>query len=148
MSIYRMKLDKNRCIHCKACEVHCQAKNAMPPDLKLGVHTSSRLEMKNGRPVMNASYRSCYHCKEPACVEICPTDAMRIREEDGLVYMEPSLCIGCEACIDECPWHIPVFNEATNVVMKCDFCMDRLDNGLLPACVTACTTHALSFTKK
>ncbi len=29
--------------------------------------------------------------------------------------------------------------------MKCDLCMDRIDAGLKPACVTGCTTHALSL---
>ena len=64
------------------------------------------------------------------------------------IVIDQDECIGCEACIEACPWHIPVFNKATNTVMKCDFCMDRVDAGLKPACVTACTTHALSFSEK
>lgn len=148
MSKYRLKLDKNRCIHCKACEVHCKSKNNTPLGIKLGVHTSSLPVMKDGVPFIKASYQCCYHCEEPACVDVCPTEAMKRRESDGIVYVVQEDCIGCEACIEACPWHIPVFNAATNTVLKCDFCMDRVDKGLKPACVTACTTHALSFGEK
>jgi len=112
------------------------------------VHTSGKPELKDGKVVMKASFRSCYHCDEPACVEACPTEAMVRRESDGLVYVIKELCIGCESCIAACPWNIPVLHEEDNVVGKCDYCMDRLDAGLEPACVTACTTHALCLERK
>lgn len=148
MSNYRMKLDKKRCIHCKACEVHCKVKNNNPVGIKYAVHTSGNPELKDGKIVMKASFRSCYHCDDPACVAACPTEAMVRRESDGLVYVVKELCIGCESCISACPWNIPVLHEDENVVGKCDYCMDRLDAGLEPACVTACTTHALCLERK
>jgi Fe-S-cluster-containing dehydrogenase component len=30
-------------------------------------------------------------------------------------------------------------------MIKCDYCIERIDRGLKPACVTKCTTHALKF---
>lgn len=148
MSNYRMKLDKNRCIHCKACEVHCKVKNNNPVGIKYAVHTSGKPELKAGKVVMKASFRSCYHCEDPECVKACPTEAMVRRESDGLVYVIKELCIGCESCISACPWNIPILHEESNIVGKCDYCMDRLDAGLEPACVTACTTHALTLERK
>jgi Fe-S-cluster-containing dehydrogenase component len=32
-------------------------------------------------------------------------------------------------------------------VVKCDYCMDRIDAGLKPACVSKCVTHCLEFGK-
>lgn len=148
MSIYRMKLDKDRCIHCKACEVHCKVVNNNPVGIKFGRHTSKGPELKDGKIVLKASYQCCYHCEDPACVEACPTEAMVRRESDGIVYVIKELCIGCESCVTACPWNIPVLLEEENVIGKCDFCMDRLDAGLQPACVTACTTHALTLERK
>lgn len=148
MSIYRIKLDKDRCIHCKACEIHCKVRNANPVGIKFAVHTTTGPELKDGKIVLKAGFRSCYHCEKPACVEACPTEAMTRRESDGIVYVNKELCIGCESCISACPWNIPVLFEEDNVVGKCDLCMDRLDAGLEPACVTACTTHALRLERK
>jgi Fe-S-cluster-containing dehydrogenase component len=148
MSIYVMKLDKRRCIHCKACEIHCKVKNDLPHGIKYAVHTSCGPQWKDGKITFNASYRCCYHCENPNCVEACPTGAMTKRETDGIVFVQKDLCIGCKACIEACPWHIPVYLESENVVGKCDLCMDRLDAGLMPACVTSCTTHALHLERK
>lgn len=35
---YSMQTNALLCISCKACEVHCKVKNAVPKALKLGVH--------------------------------------------------------------------------------------------------------------
>ncbi|HHB76267.1 MAG TPA: 4Fe-4S ferredoxin, partial [Desulfobulbus sp.] len=44
-----------------------------------------------------------------------------------------------------CPWGVPQLNQEKNKMVKCDFCVDRVDNGLKPVCVTKCTTQALRF---
>jgi Fe-S-cluster-containing dehydrogenase component len=97
-------------------------------------------------PSIDFVYLSCFHCEKPWCVDACPTGAMRRREQDGIVFVEPSLCVGCKACITACPWSVPQWNPEIGKVGKCDLCMDRIDEGLEPACVTKCTTGCLSFT--
>lgn len=145
MSKYIFKTNQERCISCNACEVHCKQKNKVPTGAKLGQMVSVGPVNRGGKPKIMNLFMPCFHCEQPWCVAACPTNAMVRREEDGIVYVQRDLCVGCKACIISCPWDIPQWDETTGTVMKCDLCMDRLDAGLKPACVTACTTHALEF---
>jgi Fe-S-cluster-containing dehydrogenase component len=72
---------------------------------------------------------------------------MQRRPKDGIVFVDQALCIGCKSCMIACPWGAPQWNPGTGKVVKCDYCMDRLDEGLLPACVNNCTTRCLHFGK-
>jgi len=80
------------------------------------------------------------------CVPACPNEAL-YKREDGLVLIHMDKCDGCQSCIEACPWDVPVYNEATGKIMKCDFCVDRVDAGGIPACVTGCTANALEFVR-
>lgn len=149
MSNYRIKLDKQRCIACHACEVHCKAKNNVPVGVTFNhIFITGPVADKNGLPRYEAKYQPCFHCKKPECAPACPVEAISIRESDGLVLIDAETCIGCQACIEACPWSVPVFYEDENKVFKCDFCRDRIDEGLDPACVQGCTAHALEFVRK
>lgn len=102
----------------------------------------------------------CNHCKQPPCVRVCPTKAT-FKKEDGIVAIDYHRCIGCRFCMVACPFGARSFNwkdpqpfikkqnkefptRAKGVVEKCNFCMERLSKGLLPACVEA-SNGALVF---
>jgi hydrogenase-4 component A len=44
----------------------------------------------------------CHHCDEPACVAVCPVNAIT-RQEDS-IHLDESLCIGCKMCALACPF--------------------------------------------
>lgn len=44
---------------------------------------------------------SCMHCKHTDCVEVCPVEAFH--EAETILYINPSSCIDCDACVSECP---------------------------------------------
>jgi Fe-S-cluster-containing dehydrogenase component len=103
----------------------------------------------------------CNHCDNPPCVRVCPTQATWKRE-DGIVMMDMHRCIGCRFCMAGCPYGSRSFNwrdprpyiedidpsyptRTRGVVEKCNFCAERIDKGLQPACVEACKNKALIF---
>ena len=103
----------------------------------------------------------CNHCDDPPCTKYCPTRATW-RREDGIVMMDFHRCIGCRYCMAGCPYGSRSFNwkdprpfikkiniefptRTKGVVEKCNFCEERLSQGLLPACVEACKEKALVF---
>jgi len=149
MAIYKMKFDKKRCIACNACLVHCKVKNKVPTGLSLNRLTAEGpIADADGKPSANLKYENCRHCKKPQCVPA--SEGTFYVREDGLVLIDESKTIGKDlamAIIEACPWSIPVWDDAAGKVLKCDYCVDRVDAGGTPACATGCTTHAIEFVR-
>jgi Fe-S-cluster-containing dehydrogenase component len=145
MSKYFLLQDQKNCIGCLGCEVHCKSNKGLDIGPRLCQIIPVGPKKINQLPQMAFVFMPCFHCDEPWCVSVCPTGAMRKRPEDGIVHVEHALCVGCKCCITACPWGAPQWNQDIGKVVKCDYCMDRVDQGLKPACVTKCVTHCLSF---
>jgi formate-dependent nitrite reductase membrane component NrfD/ferredoxin len=62
---------------------------------------------------------------------------------DGIVEFDPSVCIGCKACMQACPYDAIYIDPETNTAAKCHYCAHRTDIGLEPACVVVCPEHAI-----
>lgn len=148
---YAFFFDANACSGCKACEMACRDKH----NLYKGIRWRRVYEIAGGgwnieNKVMyhnlvayNLSM-SCNHCADPACIHACPTKAMQKRE-DGIVFIDPDLCMGCKYCSWACPYDAPQYNYKTGLMTKCDFCMDYIDEGKPPSCVAACPMRVLDF---
>ena len=145
MSKYYLAQDEKRCIGCRACEVQCKINKTLPPESKPCQVISVGPRLVENRPRASYVFISCHHCEKPWCVAACPTGAMRKRPEDGIVYINEEDCVGCKSCISACPWGAPQWNAEKGIVVKCDYCKERIDQGLKPACVTICTTQCLQL---
>jgi len=95
-------------------------------------------------PVFHFSL-ACNHCEEALCMQNCPALAYTRDKETGAIIHHAEACIGCKYCTWACPYDAPKFNPATQIVEKCNFCVDRISDGKKPACAQACPVGALSF---
>ncbi|MDI6605010.1 MAG: 4Fe-4S dicluster domain-containing protein [Thermoanaerobacteraceae bacterium] len=86
----------------------------------------------------------CMHCADAPCVAICPVKAISINK-DGVVLVDKSKCIGCGSCLLVCPFGIPRIDTSAKIMRKCDLCIDRVKDGMEPACVQFCSVGALKF---
>jgi len=134
----------DNCIGCHACESACSEKNDLP------AHISFRSVgyVEGGTfpdyQRMNISM-ACNHCDDPVCLKGCPTRAYTKHEEFGAVIQDPDICFGCGYCTWVCPYNAPQLDPVAGQVEKCNMCVDRLEVGLKPACVSACLGNALNF---
>lgn len=141
---YGMLIDLRRCTGCHACSVSCKAEFDVP----LGV-TRSWVEYVEKGEYPNVSRhflpRLCNHCRHPICVDVCPTGATWKRKKDGIVVIDPDICIGCKYCVLACPYDARFINPVTGAADKCDFCLHRVEKGLVPSCVNTCIGGARIF---
>jgi Fe-S-cluster-containing dehydrogenase component len=86
----------------------------------------------------------CNQCTHPACVQVCPTGAT-YKTVDGVVLIDEKYCIGCQYCVQACPYGARFFNARKGVSEKCYWCYHRITKGLQPACVEVCPVGARIF---
>ena len=135
--------DAARCIGCQACEVACKQWNGIP-----ATQPAYRWVVERDRgefPDVKRTFlsESCHQCVYPACVAACPRRAITRDGATGLVRIDAAACVGCGACVDACPWHIPA-KRADGTMGKCDGCATcGLTPEGLPHCVATCPMQAL-----
>ena len=147
MSAYYLFQDTKTCIGCRSCEIACKSRKRLPEGPRPCQIVTIGPTLIEDLPRACSVLMPCFHCENPWCVAVCPTGAMQKRAKDGIVFVDPDLCVGCKLCMSACPWGAPQWNPETGKVVKCDYCMERLDAGLEPACVAVCLTHCLHFGK-
>lgn len=165
-----MVINLNRCTGCNSCAVACKANHGLGPDL---FYTYVKVGEEGTYPTakMTVSPSICNHCTYPICVEKCPTGASWQRD-DGIVLVDHDKCIGCDTCIQVCPYNVRTHvtdamvstyyddspdtggttyestmyaDHKVDTVEKCTFCSDRIDEGLDPLCVATCPAMARTF---
>lgn len=156
-------VDLAKCRNARKCMDACQNHHQLRPEQ----HHVNVLQMKDAE--YTAPYympKHCQHCDNPPCTKVCPVNAT-FKREDGIVLIDNERCIGCRFCVAACPYSARVFNWfeprdaekyagvtyniETNVpqkkgtISKCLFSADRLREGKLPTCVSACPNGTYWF---
>jgi len=162
-----MLIDVSKCIGCRACQVACKQWHELPaeettnrgtyenpPDLSADTWTKVIFKEYGDNGTLRWLFRKeqCMHCTDPACVNVCPTGALQRHPSLGFIVYNRHRCSGCGYCVEFCPFLIPRMDKESNKLLgsgrmggKCDFCFDRVSNGLEPACAKACPTGAIKF---
>jgi Fe-S-cluster-containing dehydrogenase component len=179
--------DLTKCVGCGACVTACHEHNgkkypepqkpfpAMFPSTVKAEDWSERRDVEDRLTPYNWLYiqtvrgqwqgqdfevnipRRCMHCQNPPCANLCPWGAAA-REKNGVVRIDPDICLGGAKCKSVCPWQIPMRQTGVGlylkllpryggngVMFKCDRCFDRVAAGRKPACVEACPYDVQDF---
>ena len=138
-----MAIDTRRCVGCMDCVVACKTENQTPA----GMNRDWISYATKGRyPALSLTIQSerCNHCDSPPCVSCCPTGASHVHDWGGIVLVTREECIGCKACLASCPYDARYLHP-DGYADKCTFCIERVERGLDPACVSVCPTRCMHF---
>lgn len=150
MAKWALAVDLKKCIGCNTCTMACKIENFTPK----GVFWIRVLKEEINNKRLSIPVQ-CMHCEEPSCLKVCPTEAIKKRD-DGIVLVDHTLCIGCKNCVTACPYGAPQFLEKiepyfaigftpweiygfeidkrklhkVGTMEKCTLCYHRIDEGI------------------
>jgi Fe-S-cluster-containing dehydrogenase component len=153
-------VDTTVCIGCRKCEWACKGahdieqgdfesyqNNEVLNDMRRPTPTDLTIVNRYTDEGLRNVKLQCMHCDYPACVSACIVGAIS-KTENGSVVWDTDMCIGCRYCMVACPFQIPTFEYEKALdprIVKCDFCIDRTNEGKIPACVNICPVEALTY---
>ena len=154
-------IDTTLCTACRGCQVACKQWHDLPAE-----KTSNRGTYQNPADLSFMTYKlvrfeevvtggklkrlffsdQCRHCIEPPC-EMAADDRKAIFKDSAtgaVIYTANTKKLDAQEIVDSCPYNVPRAAK-DGTLAKCDMCIDRVENGLLPACVKTCPTGAMNF---
>jgi formate dehydrogenase iron-sulfur subunit len=155
-------IDTTVCTACRGCQVACKQWHDLPAQ-----KTVNRGSYQNPEDLSYDTYKlvrmkeqvvdgqlkwlffpdQCRHCLEPPCEATAgePSAIFRDPGSGAVVYTAVTRELGnLDEIIESCPYDIPR-KAPDGTLVKCDMCLDRVQNDMLPACVKTCPTGAMNF---
>jgi len=154
-------IDTTTCTGCRGCQIACKQWKGLPAE-----KTVNRGSFQNPEDLSFSTYKlvrmseaeinkklqwlffpdQCRHCVEPPCLESAgePKAIYKDNATGAVLYTKVTKDLDADSIIQSCPYNIPR-KGADGSLAKCDMCIDRVSNGLLPACVKTCPTGTMNF---
>lgn len=158
-----MVVDLAKCQNARKCISACQNAHDLYPH-QYHINVLQMQDSQNTAPYNMP--KPCQQCDNPPCVSVCPVDAT-FKRQDGIVLIDNERCIGCRFCMAACPYSARIFHwlepkvselnkdktydvelnvpQKKGTISKCLFSADRLREGKLPYCVSACPNGVYWF---
>lgn len=160
-------IDLTRCTACRGCQVACKQWNKLPAE-----ETKNHGSHQNPMDVSAITYKTvhmkevaddqgfmaawlffpeqCRHCVEAPCKMVADAyddqAILQDPETGAITFTERTKDLpDFDEIREACPYNIPRQHADTKIMAKCTMCLDRVHNGLLPACVQACPTGCMNF---
>ena len=105
------------CIGCFSCMIVCAGINKQDHSISKSCIKIRTYGGLSGRFVETV----CHACREPACAEACPSNALRLRVGGG-VRLKQEQCIGCRRCVNACMVKAVDFDEDLKYPIICSHC--------------------------
>jgi formate dehydrogenase iron-sulfur subunit len=157
-------IDATLCMGCRGCQVACKQWHDLPAeetqnlgtyenpqDLSFDTYKLVRMREAVVDGKLNWLFfpEQCRHCVEAPCLETAgdPSAIFQDAATGAIIYTANTRNLNVDEIIVSCPYNIPRKAE-DGTLAKCDMCLDRVQNGLLPACVKTCPTGAMNFSDR
>lgn len=138
--------DFKKCLGCHSCELACAVSKSKSQNL-LGAIYEDPKPAKRVKVISVSGIPApmqCHQCEDAPCASVCPTKALSRESQDEPVEFHEELCIGCSSCVLVCPFGA-IRKAKSGIMAKCNLCSERIEKGLVPACIEACPTKARSL---
>ncbi|RJO63553.1 MAG: formate dehydrogenase [Myxococcales bacterium] len=157
-------IDTTKCFACRACQVACKQWHELPAEAVVPANRGTyenppnlsysqwvkvqfkETERPDGSMAWNFVRNSCRHCIDAPCRQAAENkDSIVIDAETGAVLFQESTKDESYAKIRlGCPFDIPR-QGPDGQLFKCVMCVDRVRDGLMPACAKACPGGGITF---
>lgn len=158
-------VDLTKCTACRGCQVACKqwhknpaeetrnwGSHQNPKDLSFVTYKLVRFNefVEDGKVKQWFFFPDqCRHCVYPPCKmvgDMYDDQAILQDPETGaVIFTDRTRNLDGEEIRMACPYNIPRWDETNKIQAKCDMCIDRVQNGLKPACVLSCPTGTMNF---
>lgn len=129
----QLRVDIKKCTGCSQCVLNCSLKNCGEFDLN-----QSNIRLAQWEEYCLSIPVFCQHCREPACVSVCPVEAIQKDPTTGVITIDQELCISCFMCVENCKYQAMRITR-DNFPATCNLCDGA------PRCVQTCFSEALQY---